>query len=330
MAEKYQVEEAIFGTTQNDEIAGHVSRWCSDHLGAPVAEVLFVVSRLSHVRGVVLASGRRIVVKTHPPGAPLDRLRAVFDVQTRLAEQGYPCPQPVHAAAPLCRGLAVAEELSTMADAPDPTDPTVRDAMATGLARQLELTSWLDTPAALASDRPAWIEFRHPGLWAPAHHPNLDFESLGVEAPWIDDVARRAKTLLLGIPGSRLLAGHSDYEAHNVRCTDGQLVAVYDWDSLVAESEEVLVGVAAAVFTAHPDPAIPDAPDPEQRRAFVSAYERARGRSFDSTERERLTAGSAWVTAYNARLHHAFRYGQLDGPGSFAEATRAVATELPG
>ncbi len=62
------------------------------------------------------------------------------------------------------------------------------------------------------------------------------------------------------------------------------------------------------------------APSADERWSFVAEFEEAAERRFTSAERVVITAVSAWATAYEARLAHAFEPEQADRPGSFSEA----------
>lgn len=258
--------EAVFGTSDAQLAGDVVADWCRAVLGADVEAFLFSSFRLGNVWGVRLSDGRAVVVKVHRPSQRPERLRAVFDIQARLWSAGFPCPRPLVPPRPLGRGTAIVEESLGGDASPDGHDARVRGAMAEGLARQISLLRDLEAPAGLMRSRPPWIDFRAGGLWAQSDDPALDFESVdgGIES--IDEVARRAKARLLALPRTGLVIGHSDYEAHNVRVSDGVLEAVFDWDSLVVEREDVVVGVAAGVFTAHPDPGLRDAPSEQERR----------------------------------------------------------------
>jgi hypothetical protein len=124
--------------------------------------------------------------------------------------------------------------------------------------------------------------------------------------------------------------GHADFEAQNMRASHDAITAVYDWDSLVAERVEVIVGLAAATHTAHGGayPDLPAVPTPAQQWRFVDVFERAYGQRFTTAERRYVLAASAWVTAYNARVNHAFRWGRQAGPGSHVDALRVLAHEI--
>lgn len=97
------------------------------------------------------------------------------------------------------------------------------------------------------------------------------------------------------------------------------------------DREEVLVGLAAATFPAHGchNPDRPIAPAPEQRWAFVRAFERTRGTVFTPEQHRLILAASTWVIAYNARVMHAFGMTR-PGPGTPALALRELADEVAG
>jgi hypothetical protein len=87
--------------------------------------------------------------------------------------------------------------------------------------------------------------------------------------------------------------------------TGPRLSAIYDWDSLGAAPEPVIVGNAAGQFccdwhSGQDDPL----PTVDDMRSFVEDYERARGAPFDASERELLDAANRLLVAYGARCQH--------------------------
>ncbi len=74
-----------------------LAQWCQEHLGSRPAGEIFRSGHLSAVIGLRLADSRAVVVKVRP-GSP--RLAACAEVQRRLFESGYPCPEPLTGAAP--------------------------------------------------------------------------------------------------------------------------------------------------------------------------------------------------------------------------------------
>ena len=115
----------------------------------------------------------------------------------------------------------------------------------------------------------------------------FDFEATVAGAAWIDELA--ASPEWSGAPGSGVVIGHLDWRVENLAFRDADMVAIFDSDSVAAAPEAVVVGNAAALFTAdwtvgEFDPL----PSLAEMRSFVGDYERARGAGFDGAEREVL------------------------------------------
>jgi aminoglycoside phosphotransferase (APT) family kinase protein len=264
-------------------------------LGSPVEAWTFTSSRRALTRGARLADGRRVVVKTHPAGVPLARLRAVHRVQRALAAGGFPCPAPVAPPMQTADGVVTAEEELVPGRRARPREDDL-EVMAATLAeitaRCLPFRSARELDAALVSTP-------HDGAWPEPHDARL---SLAESVPWIDALGLRARERRRRGRGP-LVVGHGDWHAEHLRVAGGSAVAVYDWDSLVRAPEPFLVGCAVAGFTADwsvdEPPAVPSLAEAE---AFTRAYEAARGAAF--TAFERTTIHSHWVelTAYAARL----------------------------
>src|SRR6266567_1234255 len=101
---------------------------------------------------------------------------------------------------------------------------------------------------------PSWAAWSHtePGQWP---HPEDDDVNLNdVAGPvWIDDAGRCARDRLHA-SASGVVIGHCDWLAGNLRWSGDTLLVVHDWDSVTADSEAVLVGLAAALYsTVNPD-----------------------------------------------------------------------------
>jgi thiamine kinase-like enzyme len=118
---------------------------------------------------------------------------------------------------------------------------------------------------------------------------------------WIDEAGRRARDRLRA-GGSEAVIGHGDWIAGNLRWTGDALLVVHDWDSLIADSEDVLVGIAAALYSTGSADKLATVADTER---FLTAYCRASGREFTSGELERSWAAGAWTRAYDAKNQQA-------------------------
>ncbi len=86
------------------------------------------------------------------------------------------------------------------------------------------------------------------GPWPQPHDPILDFTTTPPAFTWLADLARRAASVLnhAGPPDA---VAHADWTCGNLRFHDGRVSCSYDWDSLAAAPEPVLVGLAAGCFT---------------------------------------------------------------------------------
>src|SRR5258708_25375158 len=86
--------------------AARLARWCTEHLGSPPADEIFRSGYLSAVVGLRLADDRAVVVKVRPDSP---RIAACVEIQRRMFQAGYPCPQPLTGAAPFGDDVATAE-----------------------------------------------------------------------------------------------------------------------------------------------------------------------------------------------------------------------------
>lgn len=118
---------------------------------------------------------------------------------------------------------------------------------------------------------------------------------------WIDDAGRRARDRLRA-GASEAVIGHCDWLADNLRWDGDNLLVVHDWDSVTADSEAVLVGFAAALYSTA---SAEELATVEETRRFLVAYGDARGREFSADELERSWAAGVWTRAYDAKCQHA-------------------------
>ncbi|HEX5494106.1 MAG TPA: phosphotransferase [Mycobacteriales bacterium] len=275
--------------------------WCRRHLGAAPAAVLFESGHLSRVIGTRLADGREVVVKIRPAAA---RLAACVRVQGHLAGRGFPCPRPLAGPAPFgpatAAVAATAEEylpgggrLVPWSDAPDRFAEVFAELVA------------LAPPASALptlSPAPPWVGWDHdrPGCWPVPDDLDTDLNAHPGPA-WLDRLAVRVRARLAELVGSgcRPVVGHSDFEAQNTRWAGRSCRAVHDWDSVAARPEPILVGAAAAVFTATGAPLTEATVD--QTGQFLAAYGVGRGRPLGRDEKRACWAAGLWVRAFNAK-----------------------------
>jgi hypothetical protein len=271
--------------------------WCAEHLGSPPTAELFTSGHLSAVIGLRLADDREVVVKVRP-GSP--RIAACVNVQRRMFESGYPCPEPLSGAAPFGDGVATAE-VYVPGGAVLPGAEHASRASAEAFARLIGLAPRpADVPAL--DPAPSWAAWNHAeaGLWPRSEEYDIDLnEVAGPE--WIDQAGRWARDRLrAGAAGA--VIGHCDWLASNLRWNGDELLVVHDWDSAAADSEAVLVGFAAGLHsTVSPD----EHATIEETGKFLDAYSDARGQPFSADELQRSWAAGVWTRAYDAKCQYA-------------------------
>jgi hypothetical protein len=149
---------------------------------------------------------------------------------------------------------------------------------------------------------PAWTAWNHyeGGLWPWPDDQDVDLNGLA-GAGWIDDAGQDAQRRLQTGRGEIVL-GHGDWYPENLRWRGTRLLVAYDWDSLIADSEAVVAGLAAAVYpTLHAggEATVTETQD------FLAAYAAARARQFCSDELQRCWAAGVWLRAFDAKKQYA-------------------------
>jgi hypothetical protein len=252
---------------------------------------------LSAVIGLRLADNREVVIKVRPRSP---RIAACVEVQRRLFESGYPCPEPLTGAAPLGDDVATAEAY-VAGGVMLPSAGRSSWAFAEAFARLVLLAPRpAEVPALDPS--PSWAYWSHaePGLWPRPEGRDVDLNAAAGPA-WIDNAGRRARDRLRE-GASDTVIGHCDWLADNLRWTGDTLLVVHDWDSVTADSEAVLVGLAAALYSTVRADVLATVEDTQR---FLIAYCEARGREFNADELERSWAAGCWTRAYDAKYQHA-------------------------
>jgi hypothetical protein len=273
-----------------------LAEWCMEHLGSPPANEMFKSGCLSAVIGLRLADDREVVVKVRPDSP---RVAACVEVQRRMFLAGYPCPEPLTGAAPFGGDIATAEAY-VPGGAMLPSADYAARAFAEAFARLIRLAPAAAEVSTL-DPAPSWAAWNHSGdgLWPYPEEPDVDLnEVAGPE--WINDAGRRARDRLRASESAAVI-GHCDWLASNLRWSGDELLVVHDWDSMAADSEAVLVGFAAALYStvSADEPATV-----EDTERFLVAYCHARGREFSADELERSWAAGVWTRAYDAKYQY--------------------------
>jgi hypothetical protein len=227
-------------------------------------------------------------------------MAACVEVQRRLFASGYPCPEPLTGAAPFGDGVATAEAY-VPGGALLPSAGRSAWAFAGALARLVSLAPRpADVPAL--DPPPSWADWDHAGAgpWPQPQDGDVDLNDVAGPA-WIDHTGRRARDRLRA-GASEAVIGHCDWLATNLRWNEDELLVVHDWDSVAADSEAVLVGFAAALYSTVSPEQLATVEDTER---FLAAYREAHCRELGADELERSWAAGVWTRAYDARCQHA-------------------------
>jgi Ser/Thr protein kinase RdoA (MazF antagonist) len=152
-------------------------------------------------------------------------------------------------------------------------------------------------------------------LWPRPDGSEIDLNAVG-GPDWLDRVGSAARDRLRA-GGGEIVIGHCDWLADNVRWQGDDLLVVHDWDSAVGDTEAVLVGFAAALYsTGGRD----DLPTVEETDRFLAAYCDARGQPFSADELERAWAAGVWTRACDAKEQYVAGHAPAFLSGSEARA----------
>ena len=272
-----------------------VAEWCARHLAVPVVATLFETGHLSRVMGLRLADGRQVVVKVRPDS---DRLAGCVRVQEALWRVGFPAPQPI--LGPVGEaGWAVTVEAHLPGGSVAPASEPASRAAAL-LARFVAEAPDAGDIGTLAP-APAWTAWDHdgPGLWPAPDDRVADLNAPEHAVPWLDEGAARVRRRLSAFAaGQRLVVGHGDWEAQNLRWAGDEPLAVHDWDSVIVAPEAAVVGLAAAVW---PCGVVTRPATVDESAEFLDRYQHWAGRQFSADEVEASWAAGLWVDLFNTR-----------------------------
>jgi hypothetical protein len=272
--------------------AAELAKWCRSALGSGVAETQFERGNLSRVLGVTLVDGREVVIKIRRWES---RLLGCVAVQRELARAGYPCPAPLSAVDRVGGWAVNAEALVRGGRQREPS--LGADAYALLLRRLIAAAS---TPAEVPTLKPAppWTAWDHcgAGTW-----PDRDDRGMNLnlfEGPvWIDSAAAKVRDALSRYTAP-LRIGHGDWESQNIRWNGNDPLVVHDWDSVIAQPEAAIVGLASSVWAAQGAPG--GAATVAQTEEFIDAYA---GTAEGWTVEDSAAAWTAglWVRLFNAK-----------------------------
>ncbi len=321
------LEDVLLGTTDPARIVELLDGFTRGALASELHSVTFYRRGVGAVFGLLLMDNRRVVVKVHRLDLVREGLDGIRTVQRTLAERGFPAPTPIGSPQAMGHGIAAAEEMLTAGEKVNPHDASVRRVLAAGLVQFVEAA----TPMLGIVQLPLANPFGLPDdqLWPTPHDLRFDFSLPGAE--WIDELAKDARSVLDQSASESMVIGHADWRIENVCMERSTVVAIFDWDSVCACPEAVLVGAASVHFTTDwSDSSTDPLPSPDESSAFVNEYEEARGRRFASRDRELVDAAQIYRLAYGARCEHSDSllgvFPDADGESGFAALLRSVTT----
>jgi hypothetical protein len=222
---------------------GDLDLWCRIHLGAGLQEELFRDGHLSRVIGDRLTSGQQVVVKVRQRSS---RLVACSTAHRVLFERGFPCPEPLVDLEPLGEGVASAEAMIVGGE-PFPDSGRSPEPFAKALAHLIALAPAAEELGSL-DPAPPWTAATNEAsdLWPWPDDLEVDLNTVDGPA-WIEQGARVARDRLQSC-AQQVTIGHGDWYTANLRWAERDMLAVFDWDSVIATPEPVIVGLAAAVY----------------------------------------------------------------------------------
>jgi len=278
-----------------------VDAWCVEHLGSGVAAPLHESQGMSAVHGVRLEDGRQVAVKLRHDDT--GRTATCVAVQSELASRGFPCPRPISDVV-VVDGVAVhAEEWmpgGEMLRSDGVSHAVLSARLLADLMAKLENVQISKPPLP----NPVWVRWDFGGALFPPHFAELDRRAAARPLPeWLVEVAVRVRERIARSPNLRPVLGHVDWEAQNLRWIGGEPHAVHDWDSLARLPEVAVVGAASGAFASQETPTLAPV---ESSRAFLEAYQEARGRHFTKEETEVAWTASLFPAAHNARGEYLF------------------------
>lgn len=297
-----QLARAILGESDPFVVRSALDAFSRARLDAEVERIRYCRFGVGASFGLVLADRRTVFLKAWSPDMDAGMLNAVSTVQDALAREGFPAPPILLSPTRFMAGHAMVMAWNDDGVEPDATVADVRRRIAVALSRQIESARrYVDLPGLPR------LEYPLDRVWGTPHNALFDFEATAAGAEWIDELGAAAAEAARR-PEGRLIVGHRDWRAGNMRFARGDVSVVYDWDALALAREPQIVGMAAAVFpVAHEGGASARFPSPDTMAAFMAEYMSAASRSFTPGERRVAWGAALYLLAYTARCEHCYR-----------------------
>jgi hypothetical protein len=139
--DRAHVELAIYGCDDPRAIACEIDDFCRRHLGSPATELIFYQSSIGAVAGLVLADGRKVVLKAHQPSALRAQLEEIVLLRQHVSKSTGLAPRLLVGPAPLGRGLATVEEYDLRGEWRDAHEPAIRASIGEFIVEERSLCS---------------------------------------------------------------------------------------------------------------------------------------------------------------------------------------------
>lgn len=298
-AEERLLARSVFGTDDPGTARGMILDWVAGQ-GFGEARVTGIELSVGAAVTVTLADLSRIFVKIWPGTADARSLAAQMEVQAAMAARGFPAPAVLTKLSALGPGWAIGMAYDRSGVPTDARITGVRRAMAAGLARfvaEAEVCRGVD-------GLPRWPLPPGEAIWPKPHNVLFDFGATERGAEWIDEAAGTALRAMRSAR-SRIVVGHGDWSAKNMRMGPAEIAVLYDWDAVFLDREAFVVGSAAAHFPVTWELDVPETPSVQEVMSFVREYEEARGAQFTRSELAEVAAAATYARAYKARCEHA-------------------------
>lgn len=276
--------EAVFGTTDADDVVLALEGFCAAHLGADPISCSFWEAEIGLTLGLEVDDGTQVVLRCHPPEVGREHLGAVAAVRRHLFSARFPVPELLAGPHHLGRGFATAESFVRPPPAIDMRPQDRRSLLARGLCR-------LNLAASQAPGKEALATFV----------PDSD----GLDSSEaIDDLVGLAGERMVddGTP-SESVATHLDWCADHVRVDGGAIRMILGWNALYSAREPVAIGWISARFLGSIGGAegVRPYPTPDESDAFIAAYSSLRKTPWGDSERKTVGAARAFSLADAAR-----------------------------
>ena len=291
--------ESILKTHRHEDIERFLIDAAKKTLGWQSISIFRFELSVGAAFGLQNDSGDRCLLKVLGPddfGAEVRR-----DFQSWLGQQNFPCPRVL---VPLTKhgGLRfIIEEYLDKGRRADGHIAADRKLMAEKLYDLIRLSREYPDLKEMPTDTLVEV----PGsAWPKPHNVYFDFAATEAGAEWINEAGARTKPLLDAMKDGDVIA-HMDWSAKHFLVAEGEVSAIFDWDSVARVTETRAVGAAAAVHTYSQYIDKPNRPSLPQIESFLSDYQQFRGVPFSDRELSQVWAALVYTAAYGARCEHA-------------------------